>query len=161
MNKGICVKSSPDFYQIPSQPINKNRSPSYLFTYFMSGMQVIACLWKGNPGAFLWQKSPIERVKFSPFTLPAMICTPAFSILNLSIGFSGLWSSERASTLNFLHKAALESPAFAHMTLSLVIATTIAVQPDCKSCYDTLLILVTCFLYSINYLIAGFIFIIN
>lgn len=59
-------------------------------------MHVIACLWKGNPGAFLWPKSPIDRVKFKPFTLPAIICTPAFSILNLSIGFSGLWSSERA-----------------------------------------------------------------
>ena len=154
------MKSSPDFYHIPSQAINKNWSPSYLLTYFISGMQVIACLWKGSPGAFLWPKSPIDLVKFKPLTRPAMIWTPAFSILNLSIGFYGLWSSERASTLNFLQKAALESPALAQITLSFVIATTMAVQPDCNSCYETL-ILVTCFLYSINYLIAGFIFIIN
>lgn len=100
----------------------------------MSGMHVIACLWNGNPGALLWPKSPMDRVKFKPFTLPWIIWTPAFSILNLSIGFSGLWSSDKASTLNFLHKAARESPAFAQIILSLVIATTMAVQPDCKSC---------------------------
>lgn len=36
-----------------------------------------------------------------------------------------------------------------------------AVHPDCNSCYEILLIFVTYFLYSINYLTAGFIFIIN
>ncbi len=74
----IWEKSSPDFYHTPSQPINKNSSPYYLSIYLMSGMHVIGCLWNGRPGVFLWPKSPIDRVRFKPFTRPAIIVTPAF-----------------------------------------------------------------------------------
>ncbi len=142
----INEKSYPDFYHTPSHPINKNWSPYSLFIYFMSGIQVIGCLWNGKPGVFLCPKSPIDLVKFNPFTLPLIIWLPDFYILYFYIGFYGLWSYERGSILLFLHSAALESPALAQYTLSLVIATTIAVQPDCKSCYVTFGILVTYFL---------------
>jgi len=69
----IKEKSSPDFYHTPSHPINKNLSPSSLSIYFISGIHVIGCLWNGRPGVFLWPKSPIDLVKFKPFTLPATI----------------------------------------------------------------------------------------
>jgi hypothetical protein len=56
----------------------------------MSGMHITGCLLKANPGTFLWPKSPIDRVKLRPLTLPWMIGTPVFSILYFSIGFYGL-----------------------------------------------------------------------
>ena len=83
----ITEKSSPDFYHTPSHPIIKNWSPSFLSIYFMSGIHVIGCLWKGRPGVFLWLKSPIDRVRFNPFTLPPIIWLPDFYILSFSIGF--------------------------------------------------------------------------
>lgn len=161
INYGIRHSSSPYLSHTPSQATKSNSSSGLLMNYLISGIHVIACLWNGNPGVFLWAKSPIDLVKFKPFTLPWMIWIPAFYILILSTGFSGLWSYDKGSTLDFRHKAALESPAFAQIILSFVIATTIAVHPDCKSCSVMLLTLVTCFLYSINYFTAGFIFIIN
>ncbi len=83
----ITEKSSSDFYHTPSHPIIKNWSPSFLSTYFMSGMHVIGCLWNGSPGVFLWLKSPIDLVKFNPFTRPPIIWLPDFYILYFSTGF--------------------------------------------------------------------------
>ena len=83
----ICEKSSPDFYHTPSHPINKNSSPYFLSIYFISGIHVIGCLWKGKPGVFLCPKSPIDLVKFNPLTLPPTMVAPAFSILSFSMGF--------------------------------------------------------------------------
>ena len=78
----ITEKSYPDFYHTPSQPISKNSSSSYLSSYLMSGIHVMGCLWNGIPAIFLCEKSPIDLVKFNPFTLPAIICIPQFYILS-------------------------------------------------------------------------------
>ena len=99
----------------------------------MSGMHVIGCWLKGSPLTFLWLKSPIDLVKFNPFTLPWIIGTPVFSILALSIGFSGLWSKDKGMHLSFCQSADRESPALAQMTCLSVMATTIAVAPAVTS----------------------------
>lgn len=92
-------------------------------------MQVIGCWLKGKPYTFLWLKSPIDRVRFKPLTLPWIIGTPVFLILSLSTGFSGLWSKDKGIHLSPCHNAALESPALAQIIFYLVIATTTAVAP--------------------------------
>ena len=107
---------SPYFYQIPSQPTIIIYYYPVRSTYIISGMQVIGCWLKGKPYTFLWLKSPIDLVKLRPFTLPWTIGTPVFYILFLSTGFSGLWSKDSGMHLSFCQSAALESPAFAHIT---------------------------------------------
>lgn len=124
---------SPYFSQIPSQPIKSSSSDPVRGVSIMSGMHVMGCLLNGIPSIFLWLKSPIERVRFSPFTRPWIILTPAFSILSFYCGFYGLWSKDRGIHLSFCQRAALESPAFAHTILSFVIATTTAVAPAFSS----------------------------
>lgn len=96
-------------------------------------MQVMGCWLKDSPSTFLWLKSPIDRVRFNPFTLPWIIGTPVLAILAFSTSFSGLWSKERGTHLPACHRAARESPAFAHTIFSFVTATTVAVAPAFKS----------------------------
>jgi hypothetical protein len=121
--------SSPYFSHIPSQPIRISYSLPLRSTSMISGIQVIGCLLKGNPSTCLCPKSPIDRVRFSPLTLPWMIGTPVLLILSFSVGFYGLWSKDRAIQFSPCHRAALESPAFAQIILYFVIATTTAVAP--------------------------------
>lgn len=82
----------------------------------------------------LYSKSPrdLERFK-TPFTLLSSTKPPAFSILYLSSGSSGLWStlSSIAWYLSFFltAKTALESPAFPIYISVGVINAEQAVQP--------------------------------
>ena len=123
-------------------------------------MYVIGCWLKANPGTFLWLKSPIDRVKFNPLTLPWIIGTPVFAILSFSTGFYGLWSKESWTHLPSCQRAALESPALAHTILSLLIATTTAVAPAFN--YPSLAGLFNYYpLYLSNYSFPGLSFIIN
>mmetsp|Transcript_107508 Transcript_107508/g.272811 ORF Transcript_107508/g.272811 Transcript_107508/m.272811 type:complete len:220 (-) Transcript_107508:190-849(-) len=69
-----------------------------------------------------------------------MTCPPAWLMRARSIGFSGLWSSDKSMTFPFLTSIARESPMFAHSTSRLLksTATTQAVLPIVlKGCTGT------------------------
>lgn len=115
---------------MPSQAITIKSSSGLIVHLLISGTHVIGCLSTERPGVVLCLRSPNDRDKFKfPSTLPSTISDPALYILSFSIGFSGLWSSDRSSALPPLANTHLESPAFAQYISLPLMRTTLAVQP--------------------------------
>lgn len=105
-------------YQMPSQPMIRKSSPSFLILV-ISGLAVIICSSAGRFLQFLYSKSPIARDRFRlPLIRPSSTVPPAFTILVFSNLSSGLWSrlSSLASPLR-LQTTARESPRWASFYL--------------------------------------------
>mmetsp|Transcript_63852 Transcript_63852/g.167224 ORF Transcript_63852/g.167224 Transcript_63852/m.167224 type:complete len:304 (-) Transcript_63852:416-1327(-) len=126
--------------QMPSQPMTMNSSCSVISNVLTSGKTVRICSAGGRWSGFLYLRSPMALERFrSPMTRapPGMCCTwpPAFVMRAVSSSFSGLWSSERATTFPPRDSTALESPALAQKSragppsFGRTQSTTTAVQP--------------------------------
>ena len=80
----------------------------------MSGFAVIICYSADNASFFLYSPSPKALDKLRPpLTLPKFTTPPAFVILLIYYGSSGLWSLLNSVTLPLTQATDLESPAFA------------------------------------------------
>lgn len=80
--------------QIPSQARIRKLTSEDIFSFLMSGMAVIIWSLRGIDVSFLYSRSPNDLERFRiPFTLLSSTNPPAFSILYLSSGSSGLWST--------------------------------------------------------------------
>mmetsp|Transcript_27655 Transcript_27655/g.86012 ORF Transcript_27655/g.86012 Transcript_27655/m.86012 type:complete len:309 (-) Transcript_27655:136-1062(-) len=125
---------------MPSQPRTMNSSSLVSSKVLTSGKAVTICSSGGRLSGRLYRRSPKARERFrSPCTLapPGICCTkpPAFVMRAVSPGFSGLWSSESASTRPARDMIARESPALAQKICGPALPsrrttrTTTAVQP--------------------------------
>jgi len=83
---------------IPSHPIIIKSGGFLTISYSLtSGSAIINYLFSGIFEFYLYSKSPIALDKFKfPLTLPSHTSPPASLILANSLGFSGLWSSDKA-----------------------------------------------------------------
>lgn len=100
-------------YHIPSHPIIIKSMFSFLI-FVMSGLAVIICSSADKVLFFLYYPSPKALERFRPpLTLPKVTVPPAFVILLISSGSSGLWSLLSSVVCPLTQATALESPALA------------------------------------------------